>query len=240
MKTLCVIPVFNEHNKLNKLIDQIKKNKFEIYNLQYLFINNGSTDNSLFLLKKSGIKYLDLKQNKGVGYALMMGFLYAKKYKFDFLVHLAGNGKMDPGQIDRFLDLIINKKYDFVSGSRFLKGSSKKNNPLVRLILIKSFSFLLNIVLKKKISDTTCGYRAFRISIFKNFKKNFFKKELYTYGYEYFSYGKVIQSKDVYFCEVAVSMDYPYDKNYSKIRPLLDWYIILKYWIKGLIDNNEL
>ncbi len=240
MKTLCVIPVFNEHNKLNKLIDQIKKNKFEIYNLQYLFINNGSTDNSLFLLKKSGIKYLDLKQNKGVGYALMMGFLYAKKYKFDFLVHLAGNGKMDPGQIDRFLDLIINKKYDFVSGSRFLKGSSKKNNPLVRLILIKSFSFLLNIVLKKKISDTTCGYRAFRISIFKNFKKNFFKKELYTYGYEYFSYGKVIQSKDVYFCEVAVSMDYPYDKDYSKIRPLLDWYIILKYWIKGLIDNNEL
>ena len=71
-------------------------------------------------------------------------------------------------------------------------------------------------------------------------KKNFFKKELYTYGYEYFSYGKVIQSKDVYFCEVAVSMDYPYDKDYSKIRPLLDWYIILKYWIKGLIDNNEL
>ena len=80
MKTLCVIPVFNEYNKLIKLIDQIKKNKFEIYYFQYLFINNGSTDNSLFLLKKSGIKYLDLKQNKGVGYALMMGFLYAKKY----------------------------------------------------------------------------------------------------------------------------------------------------------------
>ena len=50
----------------------------------------------------------------------------------------------------------------------------------------------------------------------------------------------MIQSKEVYFCEVAVSMDYPYDKDYSKIRPLLDWYIILKYWIKGLIDNNEL
>jgi glycosyltransferase involved in cell wall biosynthesis len=150
MKTLCVIPVFNEYNKLIKLIDQIKKNKFEVFNLQYLFVNNGSTDNSLILLKRSGIKYLNLKKNKGVGYALMMGFFYAKKYNFDFLVHLAGNGKMNPGQIDRFINLIIQKNYDFISGSRFLDGSSKKNNPLIRLILIKSFSFFFKFDFKKK------------------------------------------------------------------------------------------
>ena len=64
MKTLCVIPVFNEYNKLSKLIDQIKKNKYEIFNLKYLFINNGSTDDSLILLKNSGIKYLSFKKTK--------------------------------------------------------------------------------------------------------------------------------------------------------------------------------
>ena len=73
---------------------------------------------------------------------------------------------MDPSQIDRFLNLIINKNYDFVSGSRFLEGSSKKNNPLIRLFLIKSFSFFLNLILKKKITDTTCGFRAFKVGIF--------------------------------------------------------------------------
>ena len=170
----------------------------------------------------------------------MIGFFYAKKYNFDFLVHLAGNGKMDPRQIDRFINLITLKNYDFVSGSRFLEGSSKKNNPLIRLILIKSFSFFLNFILNKKVSDSTCGFRAFKVNIFKNFKKNFFKKELYTYGYEYFSYGKIIRSKNIKFCEVPVSMDYPSQKDYSKIRPVLDWYIILKYWIKGLTDKNEL
>ncbi len=240
MKTLCVIPVFNEYNKLSKLIDQIKKNKFEIFNLQYLFINNGSSDNSLNLLKNSGIKYLNVKKNKGVGYALMMGFFYAKKYKFDILIHLAGNGKMDPSEIDRFLDLVIDKKYDFVSGSRFLEGSSRKNNPIIRLFLIKSFSIFLKLIFKKKISDTTCGFRAFKVRIFRNFKKNFFKKELYTYGYEYFSYGKILQSKNIKSCEIAVSMNYPQEKDYSKIKPILDWYIILKYWIKGLLDKNEL
>ncbi len=35
-------------------------------------------------------------------------------------------------------------------------------------------------------------------------------------------------------------MDYPSKTNYSKIRPILDWYIILKNWIKGLFDKNEL
>jgi hypothetical protein len=45
-----------------------------------------------------------------VGYALMIGFLYAKKYNFDFLVHLAGNGKMNPKQIDRFIRLNNSKK----------------------------------------------------------------------------------------------------------------------------------
>lgn len=240
MKTLCVIPVFNEYDKLIKLIDQIKKNKFEAFNLQYIFVNNGSTDKSLILLKKSGIKYLNIKKNKGVGYALMIGFFYAKKYNFDFLVHLAGNGKMNPEQIDKFINLITLQNYDFISGSRFLEGSSKKNNPLIRLILIKSFSFFLSFILNKKISDTSCGFRAFKVNIFKNFKKNFFKKELYTYGYEYFSYGKIIGSENIKFCEVPVSMDYPSQKNYSKIRPVLDWYIILKYWIKGLTDKNEL
>lgn len=240
MKTLCVIPVFNEYTKLKKLIDQIKKNKFKVFNLQYVFVNNGSTDKSQTLLKKSGIKYLNIKKNKGVGYALMIGYFYAKKYNFNLIVHLAGNGKMDPAQIDRFINLIILKNYDFVSGSRFLEGSSKKNNPLIRLILIKSFSFLLTFILNKKISDTTCGFRAFKVNIFKNFRKNFFKKELYTYGYEYFSYGKIVKSKNIKFCEVPVSMNYPSLKDYSKIRPVLDWFIILKYWIKGLNDKNEL
>jgi len=145
MKSLCVIPVFNEYNKLNTLIDQIKKNKFSKYNLSYLFVNNGSTDNSLQLIKNSGLKFLNLKKNKGVGYGLMMGYLFAKKYNFDYLIHLAGNGKMNPSQIGRFLECLVDDNYDFVSGSRFLIGSSKKNNPLIRIILIKFFSKFIRL-----------------------------------------------------------------------------------------------
>ena len=150
MKSLCVIPVFNEDSKLINLLNQIKKNKHQKYNLDYIFINNGSNDNSLTIIKSSKIKHLNLKKNKGVGYALILGFLYAKKYNYKYVIHLAGNGKMKPSEIEKFMSLIINENYDYVNGSRFLKGASKENNPIYRIILIKIFGFLINLLLKKK------------------------------------------------------------------------------------------
>ena len=42
------------------------------------------------------------------------------------------------------------------------------------------------------------------------------------------------------FKEIPVSMDYPTKTNYSKIRPIIDWYIIAKYWIIGLLNKKEL
>ncbi len=240
MKTLCIIPVYNEHNKLNNLIDQIKKSKFTKYNLKYIFVNNGSNDGSLKLIKNSKINFLNLKKNKGVGYALMLGYLYGKKYKYDFIVHLAGNGKMKPHQISNLMDKIILSNYDFVSGSRFLKGSSRKNNPFIRIFLIKTFSIFLKLLINKNITDATCGFRAFKINIFHDFKNEYFNNNLYSYGYEYYTFGKILRSKKIKYIEVPVDMDYPSKTNYSKIRPILDWYIILKYWIKGLISKREL
>ncbi len=240
MRILCVIPVYNEHDKLISLIDQIKKNDYAKFNFKYLFINNGSNDDSLDIIKKNNIDYLHLKKNKGVGYALMLGFLFAKKYNYKFIIHLAGNGKMKPSEIINFINLAKKNEYDFVSGSRFLKGSSKKNNPIIRVVMIRFFSVIINLFLKKNITDSTCGFRMIRTEIFKNFKKNFFKKDLFTYGYEYFSFGKVLRSENIRFLEIPVSMDYPSKKNYSKIRPVIDWYIIAKFWIKGIFDKSAL
>jgi len=240
MKTLCLIPVYNEHSKLYKLINQIKKYKLKNQNVDYLFINNGSTDNSFYLIKKSEFKFINIKKNKGVGYALIVGFLYAKKRNYKAVIHLAGNGKMHPKYINRILKYLYIKNFDFVSGSRFLKGSSRKNNPLYRIILIRFFSFFLRKIFDYNITDATCGYRGFKISIFKNFKKTFFKKELFTYGYEYYSYGKVLKNKYIKVKEIPVGMDYPSKKNYTKIRPIIDWFIMAKFWMIGYYENDRL
>ncbi len=240
MKVLCIIPVFNEEHRLKNLLNQLNKFKYEEYNLKYLFINNGSQDSSKKIIHDSQFAYLNFKKNMGIGYALMLGYIFAIKYNYNIVIHLAGNGKMNPAEIIKFLDAIIHEKYDFVNGSRFLEGSSKKNNPIYRIIMIRFFSFFLNIFLKNNITDATCGFRAFKVNLLSNFKKTYFKKELFTYGYEYFSFGKIISNKKVKFKEIAVGMNYPSKKNYTKIKPFTDWYIILKYWIKGLFDRSPL
>ena len=240
MKCLCIIPVFNEETKLNKLIQAIKKNLHRSYNLKYLFVNNGSTDNSLKIIKKNKLSYISLNKNYGVGYALIRGYLHAKKNNFTIVVHLAGNGKMNPAQIPVFLKEIIKNKYDFVSGSRFLKKKSHKQNPLYRIILIRIFSLFLSLVAQKKITDCSCGFRAFKTSVFKNFKSNFLKKNLFTYGYEYFSYGKIINSKKIMSKEVPITMNYPSKKNYTKMKTFVDWYIMAKFWILGYYDNKKI
>lgn len=240
MKSICIIPVFNEISKLPKLIKKIKKNKHKKYNLKYIFINNGSTDGSYEILKKNKLNIINLKKNYGIGYALIIGYEYALKYNYQYIIHLAGNGKMDPYEIPKLLNPMIYKKFKYVNGSRFLNNGSFKNNPIYRIILIKLFSIFLTILFNKKITDCSCGFRAFETNLFKNFKKNFKKKSLYTYGYEYFSYGKILKKNKKFCLEIPIKMNYPSKTNYTKIKPFIDWYIMAKYWVKGYFDRNEL
>ena len=45
MKSLCIIPCWNEEHRLSNLINQIKNFDQSNYSVDFLFINNGSTDN---------------------------------------------------------------------------------------------------------------------------------------------------------------------------------------------------
>ena len=240
LKILCVIPVYNEELRLNKLINKIKKLNKKIKHIYFLFVNNGSSDNSFNILKKNKLNLINLKRNMGVGYALILGLKYAIKNNYSIILHLAGNGKMLPSQIPIFLDKLINKKIDFVSGSRFLKNGKYKSNPLIRIILIKILSFVISFIYKKKITDATCGFRGFKTEIFKKKIKILDKKKFYTYGYEYYSIGLAIKSKRVRFTEVPVTMQYPKKGSYSKMIPIIDWIIIVNAWLLAFFDKKNL
>jgi hypothetical protein len=176
----------------------------------------------------------------GVGYALILGLKIAIRKSYNILVHLAGNGTMLPSEIPIFLKKILNNKIDFVSGSRFLKNGDYKSNPLIRIVLIRILSFFISKIYKKKITDATCGFRAFKTEIFKN-KVNFFdKKKFYTYGYEYYSIGKIIMSKKIKFLEVPVTMQYPKEGSYSKMTPVIDWAIMINAWLLAIIDQKRI
>ena len=130
------------------------------------------------------------------------------------------------------------KDFDFVNGSRFLPNGMYSTNPIQRIILIKILSKIISIIYKKKITDATCGYRAFKVNIFKELIKFVDKKEFYTYKYEYYSIGKILINKNIKFTEIPVTMDYT-KKNYSKIKPIIDWWPIIFGWLQAFFDGKK-
>ena len=239
MKIICVVPVYNEQNRLLNLIKKIKKYKKK-QKIDFIFFNNGSTDKSREILVKEKQKFIEKKRNMGIGYALIEGLKYSLKKKYDIVIYIAGNGKMLPNQIQRFLNILKNKKIDYVNGSRFLPGGNSSTNPFFRKISIKIISQIIEFFFKKKITDATCGFRGFKTKIFNKGKIKFFcKKELYTYGFEYYFYGKILVS-NIASAEVPVDMNYPKKGSYSKIRPIIDWYPMIKFWFVALFDNKKI
>ena len=235
MNYLCIVPIFNEELKLKKLMKKINQAKNTINNLDFLIINNGSTDNSEAIIKKSKLNFISLKKNYGVGYALILGLKKAINLKYTHVIHLAGNGKMNPLQIKNFIKKIKNEKYQFVSGSRFLRKKDRKNNPIQRIIMIWILSKFISLLYANKITDATCGFRMFEVKLFKKDIKFFDQKKFYTYKYEYYSIGKILLKKYIKFTEIPVTMNYT-KKNYSKIRPILDWIPIFNGWLEARVD----
>jgi len=176
----------------------------------------------------------------GPGYALIHGLKIAIEKKYFGVIHIAANGKMLPDEINKFLDKIEKENYDFVHGSRFLEGGNYKTNPKLRLFLIKITTIFLSIIFNRKITDATCGYRAYKVNILKNNLNLLDKKKFYTYGHEYYVLGKILKDKRFNFCEVPISMIYPKKGKYSKIRPVIDWYVILIAYIESLLDGKSL
>ena len=120
---------------------------------------------------------------------------------------------MDPMQISKFKKKI--KDFHFISGSRFLRYKDRKNNPIQRIIMIWLLSKFISFLYSRKITDATCGFRMFKVSLLSNDLSFFNKKRFYTYRYEYYSFGKILLKKNIKFTEVPITMSYT-KANYSK------------------------
>lgn len=238
MNFLCVVPVYNEEEKLQQLCYEIHQFKLTNSNIEFLIINNGSSDRSGKIIKNSKLLYKSNKKNMGVGYALIQGFYFAQKNRYDVLIHLAGNGKMKPREIKKFMNKINKENYDFVNGSRFIKGGDYNNNPKIRIIMIKVLTFIISFLYNRKITDATCGFRAFKLNTLSKLIHHVDNQKYYTYRYEYFTLGKILLNKKVKFTEIGVIMDYK-KKNYSKIRPIIDWAPIVFGWLEAFFDKRN-
>lgn len=156
MKILVVIPAYNEEESIIEVVSKLKTVQPEV---DYVVINDCSTDNTVKICKDNGYNYIDLPVNLGIGGGVQAGYRYAVENDYDITIQMDGDGQHDPKSINELIKPIIEKEADLVIGSRFITKDGFQSS-VMRRVGIKFLKCLINICCGVKINDTTSGYRA--------------------------------------------------------------------------------
>jgi dolichol-phosphate mannosyltransferase len=237
MKTVLFIPVYNQIREFPTVLAELRAASLPCDSV--LLVNNGSSDGSETLVRESGFEYIDLPKNLGVGYSFIKATEWALERGFETFAVIASNGKMLPQELSRVVAPIRDNVADYVTGSRFLPGGEFPNLPRFRRLSIPLVNLFVRFLYGIRLTDATCGYKAYRLSIFRRATFDWSSPALNTYGFEYYLYGKILRDPSIRHLEVPITMRYPGGGvPYSKIRPFKGWYEMLKPWVVARIDGK--
>lgn len=156
MKILVIIPCYNEEENLERVIERLKCAAPEV---DYLIVNDCSTDGSAALCKRNGYHFLDLPVNLGIGGGVQSGYLYARANDYDITVQMDGDGQHNPAYLAQVTAPVINGELDFCIGSRFITKKGFQTS-FMRRFGINIIGILIYILCGQRILDTTSGFRA--------------------------------------------------------------------------------
>lgn len=171
MKVLMIIPAYNEALNIKNTIKSIENYK-EI-KVDYLVVNDGSLDNTLEVLEKNNINHLNLANNLGIGASVQTGYKYAYYNNYDIAVQFDGDGQHDITYLKDLIEPIVKKQADFTIGSRFIDSKSEFLSTKTRRMGISLLSNIIYLLTRKRIKDTTSGYRAANRDVIKLFAKSY-------------------------------------------------------------------
>ena len=223
MRFGAIIPVYNEETRIGGVLARFTPGLVS----EIVVVDDGSSDGTTALLKTFPVTVIRHDERRGVGCAIREGLELLASKGFDAAVVMAGNGKDDPAEIPRLTAPVAAGEADYVQGSRFLGGGSFNNLPLARYLMIKSFTVMWMLLIGRALTDVTNGFRCYRLALLKDPNIKIGQDWLDTYELEYYLHYKTL-TLGYKFIEVAVSKNYPSKTNYSKIRPILDWWGIVK------------
>ena len=161
-KWLVAIPIYNEVNFVNDILDEVAK-----YASHVLVINDGSTDGTTDVLAtRDDIHVINHDGNKGYGAALQTAFGFAIKEGYDGVVTMDCDGQHQPQRIPRFIEAA--SAADIVSGSRYLKKYEGDDAPPAeRMFINRRLTAEINKRLGFELTDSFCGFKAYRTTALK-------------------------------------------------------------------------
>lgn len=157
-----VIPVHNEEGAVSdlyaKLINILER---EQYIIDIIFVNDGSTDNTLEVLKKlSPARIINFRKNFGQTAAMDAGIKYALG---EYIATIDGDGQNDPADIPRLLNKLREENLDAVSGWR-----RNRKDPILKKFASRCMACVRRLFIDDGIHDSGCTLKVYKRECFEN------------------------------------------------------------------------
>ena len=218
-KVSVVLPVYNGGSKILDTLKEVFMFSKKHLNYNFLFVNDGSTDNSeqiiLNQIKKSKNKRINLlsyKINQGKGYAIKKGI---EKLKGDYICFIDSDLAYS---LDHLLSLEKSlENCDVSIGSRTLSSNVKKIKK-IRVLFGKIFNFFSRSILNLNFFDIQAGLKGFR----KHAAKELFKRQIikgFAFDVEIIYLSK---EKNYKIHEIPAIISNPESYNFSKVSLIKD------------------
>lgn len=183
MKTLIIIPTYNEKENIKKLIDNIlivlKKNQI---NGHILIVDDNSPDGTYKIIKgisNNKVHLIKRAKKLGLGTAHISGFKYGLKKNFDLLMTMDADFSHNPLYIPNIIKLIKNN--DVVIGSRYITNGGTLKWSLHRKITSKGANIFAQIMLGLKSNDCTSGFRCYKSEVLRSINLD----NIFSNGYSF-------------------------------------------------------
>jgi dolichyl-phosphate beta-glucosyltransferase len=201
MNSLCILPFYNEENRINKI--EFNKIFFENKSIDFLLLNDGSTDKTLEILNDFKNKFDNIfiyssYKNLGKAEIIRRAFLLPTNSDYKFIGFLDSDFATPFEEYKNLLNIIKIKDFDIIFGSRVrLHGYDIKRNEKRHFFSRIIISFL-NIIFRLNIYDTQCGCKIFNNKSVKDiFSKKFTTKWLFDVEI-FIRYFGLVKNKNAY------------------------------------------
>lgn len=153
MKTLLIIPAYNEEESLKATVDSVMATAPFV---DFLIVNDGSTDGTVRVCRENQYPFLDLPTNLGLAGAFQAGLKYAARHDYDCAIQFDADGQHLPQYIRPLMEAV--QTADIAIGSRFVDAKKPRSLRMLGSNLIEA---AIKLTTGKTIADPTSGMRAF-------------------------------------------------------------------------------
>lgn len=221
MKTLVIIPAFNEAPRIARVIADVRA---ALANTDIVVVNDGSRDDTARGAREAGARVLTLPFNLGYGVALQTGYKYALAYGYDFVLQMDADGQHEARDLPKLLAAVQSERADVAIGSRFLNGTPY-HATFARRAGMKLFAAIASALTRTHVTDPTSGFQALNRRVVE-----YYASSAYPVDYPDADVLLMLHYAGFRFTEVPVTM-YPSARGQSMHDGLRPLYYIFKMFL---------